>query len=272
MTDKFNKSQIDTLLDSIKNTENIDIKNEILKKIKNNSKNIVDDINNLENNKKIYYFLIICGIYIFLNYFKSNNSSIIAFFIAIISGYYLLINNKNNNNDFFEKISYQIEALNKISNRKNNYLYTDIEIVKIYSNIIDLRRYSESDFDESLYNANIFLKQIYYLELNAKPSSNVIQNADITSKQCLNLLKNLYYNCENIQPYEIKLNKSLIKLQKIFDNYIKKYSKISDNDNYNNINNSSSFINNIDSPSPNDIPINGGYEIANRYNIFNNRF
>ena len=153
------------------------------------------------------------------------NASIISFIIAVIVGYYFFINDKNNNNDFFEKINYQIEALNKITNKKNNYLYTDIKIVQIYSNIIDLRRYSASDFDESLYNANMFLKQIYHLELNAQPASNVIQNADITSKQCLNLLKNLYYNCENIQPYEIKLNKSLIKLQKILINISKNIVK-----------------------------------------------
>lgn len=272
MNDKYNKSQLDFLLENIKSDTNIDIKKDIINKISSKSKNIIDDINNLNDNNKIYYIIIIIGVYIFFNYFKVYNASIISFMIAIMVGYYFLINDKNSNNDFFEKINYQIEALNKITNKKNNYLYTDIEIVQIYSNIIDLRRYSASDFDESLYNANIFLKQIYHLKLNAQPSSSIIQNAEITSKNCLNMLKNLYYNCENIEPYDNKLNKSLIQLQKLFDNYIKKYSKKSDIENYNNINNASSFINNIDSPSPNDIPINGGSDIANRYNIYNTRF
>ena len=272
MKDKFNRSQLDLLLDSIKSETNIDIKDNIINKITSKSKNNVSDIGNLNDNKKIYYIIIIIGVYIFFNYFKVYNASVIAFIVAFMVGYYFLINDKNDNNDHFEKISYQIEALNKITNKKNNYLYTDIEIVQIYSNIIDLRRYSASDFDESLYNANMFLKQIYHLKLNAQPSSSVIQNAEIVSKNCLNMLKNLYYNCENIEPYDMKLNKSLIRLQELFDNYIKKYSKKSDEDNYNNINNTSSFINNVDSPSPNDIPINGGSDIANRYNIYNTRF
>ena len=267
------KSQLNILLDSLE-TKNPDdnIKKEILNKISFRYKNLIDYINKLNNNKKILYVIILLSLYISNNYFKINLASVVAIIVAFFVTYFIIVNDKNNNNDNFEKINYQIEALNKITNKKNNYLYTDIEIVKIYTNIIDLRRYSESDFDESLYNANMFLKLIYHLQLNAQPSSNVIQHTDILSKNCLNLLKNLYYNCENIGAYDIKIQNAVEKLSKIFDNYIKIHSKISDDNNYKNINHTSYFINNIDSPAPNDININGGYEIANRYNIFNSRF
>jgi hypothetical protein len=273
MDKDFITNNLDYLLDKLdqENPEN-NIKKDIKNKIAAKTDNLIDYFNQLNDNKKIYYVLLVCVLYIILNYFKVSTASIFALIISGGLGYYFFITDKSSNDDSFDNLNFKIEALNKITNRKNRYLYTDIEIVEIFSNLIDIRGYSVSDFDESLYNANQFLKLIYHLDINAQPSGYIIQNAEILSKNCLNLLKNLFYNCENIEKYDKKIGDSLLRLQKLFDNYLKKYSSKSDNENLKNISINSTFINNIDSPSPNDIQINGGSSISNRYNIFNNRF
>ena len=219
----------------------------------NKDKYLYNIVNDLDNNDKIFYIGILILSVLFFSRFNITLNTFFGIIISFII-FYFMINTKNEDVDNFnDTMNFKIDALNKITNKKNNYLYTDIDIVDIYTNIIDLRKFSASDFDDSVYDANLFLKIKYHLELGASPCSENIQLLIQKSTQSLNKLKNLFHNLKSFEPLELKLNIAINTLHTLFDNEIKILIKECNKNNKKNINYTTVLLPNHDVPKPNDI-------------------
>jgi len=238
--------------------------NSIINK-KKKDKNIYNIINKLDNNDKIFYVGIIVLSILFFSRFNVTLNTFFGIIISFII-FYFMINNKNEDSDnFMDNMTFKINALNKITHKKNNYLYTDIDIVDIFTNIIDLRKFSASDFDDAVYNSNLFLKIKYQLELGAKPCTENIELLIQKSTQCLNKLKNLFHNLKNMEPLELKLNIAINALHTLFDNEIKILVKDCNKDNKKNINYSTRLLQNHDVPKPDDLKTE---KLVHNYKLF----
>lgn len=221
--------------------------------VKVKDKYLYNIVNDLDNNDKIFYAGIIILTILFFSRFNVTLNTFFGIIISFIIFYFMINTTNEKADNFNDTMSFKINAINKITNRKNNYLYTDIDIVDIYTNIIDLRKFSASDFDDSVYDANLFLKIKYQLELGASPCSENIQLLIQKSTQCLNKLKNLFHNLKTIEPLELKLNIAINALQTLFDNEIKLLIKDCNKHNKKHINYTTVLLQNHDVPKPNDI-------------------
>ena len=107
MDKDFITNNLDYLLDKLdqENPEN-NIKKDIKNKIEAKTDNLIDYFNQLNDNKKIYYVLLVCVLYIILNYFKVSTASIFALIISGGLGYYFFITDKSSNDDSFDNLTF----------------------------------------------------------------------------------------------------------------------------------------------------------------------
>jgi hypothetical protein len=180
----------------------------------------------LVDNKTLFAYIIIFILIIFS--FSTINielNIIFGTFIACILIYYLY-------GDYKKK---QKEE-NKIKSVQESYLLPKPQIFEKYNNVIkfmfsiqDLYVYNPQAYEEITENLANFLRTFEEIQNNPKKSSINYTLMVNYKRNATNSLHSIIYNLPNDIQYTNKLNKAIVILQEILDNFLYKVEKIHNN-------------------------------------------
>lgn len=177
------------------------------------------------NKEEIFKIIIIFLIFLYI-FFKSNLSLnlIISIILALIVSYLFFIYLGKKKEPIIKE---EKKNINHLEIFKYKYLFLDIKIINVYSELISFRKYNLTAFNNSLNNMNNFLK-IYYLSkkkylknkkknlILEKTISQKINNGIININESVNSLLSIIVNV----PVNTKINDIL------YTDYIEEQTKI----------------------------------------------
>ena len=184
----------------------------------------------LTQNKQDYfkYFILFLFLVITINNFPNLFTYRFALSF-IISIFIIFIYIKYNANLIMDNFKMFKNKLYTIDNNNLKFLNNDIEILTIYSDIINLKKFNESAFNNSLRNINQFLKLYVFTNNSTNLHKNIYDNAIDRRNKAINELMSIIISMqpsiENQEDNDNKLQNQVNKLRNLTGEYIVKISR-----------------------------------------------
>lgn len=175
--------------------------------------NYVDEITSTE----LFKYIVIVQIFILIFGripIKLNHT--IGLIFGIIVAYFL--NEKSNSQSMTEMKELEIK-MERIEPRPS-YFYVDANMIELFFNMLDFKKYNDSAYEKAVKNTDVFLKLMVDIEIGSVNCKQDIDVAKDMSKHALNHLHSIIHRLPSNEGLELKLKNSIRTLQIYFKRHL----------------------------------------------------